>query len=287
MKTKKILIGMMAVLFSFSSCNKEEDITTSLITEDEASISAKLDLMNDDVSKIIEEQLNTNNRFERRSAEINMLFVTSCPTITTLPLDLSTVRIGDEIKVTVDFGTAGCELPNKNIVKGKVIVSFKHNPSDPLRTINYSFDNFYHNDVKITGNKTFVRTMTTPTPSHPIITMNMDMTATFPDGKSYTRTGSRTTEIISGYDTPGDYNDNKYNVTGSWTTTYPNKLLLNSEITTPLLVDLSCKNFPITKGIVKLTKNNKTATINYGNGDCDNIALLTTNNISLSIYVGK
>ncbi len=285
MKTKILSIIVVLSLF-VTSCDKEI-LTSSLITEDEATVSAKLDIMNDDVSKIVEDQLNTTNRFDRVIAEPNRLFVPSCATISRLPQDLTNISVGDLITVTVDFGTSGCELPNKNIAKGKVIVSFKYEPSATSRTINYLFENFYHNDVKITGNKTFVRTMSTATPIHPIITMNMDMTATFPDGKSYTRTGSRTTEITSGYDTPANYLDNKYSVSGSWTTTFPNAASQYSEITTPLVVDLSCDKFSITEGVIKLTRKNTVATVNYGTGDCDNTAVFTINGIPFNIFVGK
>jgi hypothetical protein len=285
MKTKILSLIVVVSLF-VTSCDKEI-LSSSLITEEEATVSAKLDIMNDDVSKIVEDQLNTTNRFDRVSVAPSSVFVPSCATISKSPQDLSNIVVGDLITVTVDFGTDGCDLPNGNKIKGKLIVSFKYEPNATSRTINYSFDKFYHNDVEITGNKTFVRTMSTATPIHPIIKMNMDMTATFPDGKSYTRTGSRTTEITAGYDTPANYLDNKYSVSGSWTTTFPDAASQYSEITTPLIVDLSCTKFSITEGVIKLTRKNTVATVNYGTGDCDNTAVFTINGIPFNIFVGK
>ena len=130
---------------------------------------------------------------------------------------------------------------------------------------------------------------TATSPSHPIVTMNMDMTATFPNGNSYTRVGQRIREIIEGFDTPV-FTDNIYRITGSWTTTFPNTTIQTSTITTPLIVKMSCilVNKPLlVRGIITIVRNNNVATLDYGNGDCDNIAVFTLNGIPNTIIIGN
>jgi hypothetical protein len=181
-------------------------------------------------------------------------------------------------------------LSNGNFVKGKIIISFTYNPSATSHTITYTFDDFYHNGIKFVGNKTFTKVMSTTSPSHPIVTMNMDITATFPNGSVYVRVGQRIREIVEGFDTPGSWTDNVYQVTGSWTTTFPNTNIQTSTITTPLKVKLSCiaVNKPlIVEGVITFVRNGNTATLDYGNGTCDNTAVFTFNGNAYTIIIGN
>jgi hypothetical protein len=118
--------------------------------------------------------------------------------------------------------------------------------------------------------------------------MNMDMTATFPDGRVFTRVGQRVREIIEGYGTVS-WTDNVYKVTGSWTTTFPNTSLQTSTITTPLIVKMSCVavNKPlIVQGVITYVRGDRTATLDFGNGECDNTAVFTINGNEFIIIIG-
>ena len=67
-------------------------------------------------------------------------------------------------------------------------VTFTYQPSATTHTINYEFSGFYHNTVLYEGNKFFTRVMTLATatsPAHPVVTLNLDVTATFLNGKTY------------------------------------------------------------------------------------------------------
>ena len=118
---------------------------------------------------------------------------------------------------------------------------------------------------------------------HPIVTMNLDMTATLPNGDIVTRVGQRVREIIEGYST-SIWLDNIYQVTGEWTTTFPSGGVQNSTITTPLRIRMNCPN--IVRGVITIVRNGNTATLDYGNGDCDNLATLTVNGNSYTITLG-
>lgn len=289
--TKFILgLGLAITLFS---CSKDEE--ERAITSDEATINAKIDMANDDVSDVVEEQEAStySNSVNGRNEDPSFSTLSNCATISRVPAFGTAITPGTTVTKTIDFGTVGCTLDNGNVVKGKIIISFVFQPSATSHSITYTFDNFYHNGIKFVGTKTFTRVMSVETPnspSHPIVTMDMDLTATFPNGNVYTRVGQRVREIIEGYNTPGNFLDNIYKVTGSWTTTYPNTNDLVSTITTPLHVKMSCivpQKPLLVSGIITFQRNGNTATLDYGDGTCDNLAVYTVNGNSFNIVIGN
>ncbi len=293
MKIKKIIVAVALSLAIFS-CTKKDDAVENKFSADEAGVNAKIDVSNDDVSNIVEDQFDAtaaNSSGKSTETTVTASSLPTCVVITRVPAFGTPVTAGTLVTKTIDFGTTGCPMPNGNILKGKIIITFTFNPNATSNTITYLFDNFYHNAIKLDGNKTFTRTMSTSTlPSHPIVVMTMDITATFPDGRVFNRIGSRTREIIAGYDTPTNIADNVYQVTGSWTTTFPNTTVQTSTITNPLLIKMSCiaVNKPlIVQGVITFNRNGQTATLDYGIGACDNIAIFTHNGIQYSIIIGN
>jgi hypothetical protein len=288
MKTKIFILGIIVLLFTVS-CSKKDSSDNSSMSKEEAQSSSKIDLANDDVSSIVEDQYNNINSssFSNKNGE---LALSTCATITRVPSFGTALNDGDQVTKTIDFGSSYI-LSNNNVVSGKIIISFTYHPTAPSQTVNYNFDNFYHNNIKIEGNKTFTRTMTVATatsPSHPIVVMQMDLTATI-NGQSHHRVGTRTREIIAGYDTPNVFSDNVYSITGNWTTTHPTGTV-TSTITSPLLAKMSCMNVNkplLVQGVITFNKNNHSATLDYGTGECDNLAVYTVNGISYNIVIGN
>jgi hypothetical protein len=289
----KKLILSLALAVAMVSCTKNED-DNSTITAEEAGINAKLDIANDDVADIVaEEESNTyaNSLSGKTTEDLNST-LSNCATVTRVPAFGTPITPGTLVTKTIDFGTTPCVLNNGNTVSGKIIITFTYQPTAASHTITYTFDNFHHNGILFVGDKTFTRIMTVATatsPSHPIVTMNMDVTATFPNGNSYTRVGQRIREIIDGFGTPV-FTDNIYRVTGSWTTTFPSTTIQYSTITTPLIVKMSCMvvNKPLlVKGVITIVRNNNTATLDYGDGACDNLAVFTINGNSYNIVIGN
>jgi hypothetical protein len=284
MKTMKLILSLVLII-SVLSCSKEENSST--ISKEDAATNAKLDIANDDVSKIVEDQLTTEDGISGRSANDVNSYLPSCAVVTRVPEYGTVITPGTLITKTINFGTVGCPLPNGNILKGIIVITFTYQPDATSHTINYTFTDFYHNAIKFNGTKTFTRVMGTSVANanvHPIVTMVMDMTATLPNGNEVTRVGIRTREIIEGYNTPA-WLDNIYEITGNWTTTFPSGAVNSSTITTPLRVKMSCSN--IVKGVISIVRNSNTATLDYGNGDCDNLATFTINGNSYTITLGN
>lgn len=291
MKKLHLYYGLIlaAVLFS---CSKEEVIDQNISASD-VTIDSKIDIASDDISDIVgsQEMATYSNSISGRETGATSTTLTNCATVTRVPAFGTPLTPGTQVTKTIDFGTVNCTLENGNTVRGKIIISFVFQPTATSHTITYTFDNFYHNDIKYVGTKTFTRSMVTTANGavHPIVTMTMDMTVTFPNGDVFTRVGTRTREIIEGY-TTAPWADNIYQITGNWTTTRPNGSTRTATITTPLRIRMSCvlQQKPVTvKGIIAFVSATNTASIDYGNGDCDTTAVLTINGVSSTITLGN
>lgn len=296
MKNLLKIFVIFLFLITYLSCDDENtnDITADQLTSDEAIVNAKIDYANDDIATIAEQLFDNINgsTLNYRTIENNTTIFSNCATITRIPAFGTALSPGTQVTKTVDFGTSGCTLNNGNVVRGKIIITFTYQPNATSHTVTYTFDNFYHNNIKFEGTKTFTRSMTAATTStapHPIVVMQLDMTITMPNGDRYTRVGSRTRELIEGFST-FTYLDNIYRITGSWTTTNQNGNQYTATITEPLMAKMSCiiVNKPIlSQGIITFVRNNVTSTLNYGNGECDNFAIFTINGVSFTIIIGN
>lgn len=291
MRTTNLFLGFVLAL-TILSCSKDDTDSSDSISADDAKASAKIDAMNDDVSSIVEEQeaMTYDNPASDKTADLTPSQLSNCATITRIPAFGTAPTVGQTVTKTIDFG-AGCTLNSGNVVSGKIIITFVFDPGATSHTINYSFDNFTHNGIAFNGNKTFTRTMITteanPNP-HPQVTMTIDMTAAFPNG-TYHRVGSRVREIVEGY---GDavLVNNIYKITGSWVTTTPSGATQTSTISTPLRVKMSCitTNKPlIVSGIITIVRNDNSATLDFGSGECDNLAVFTINGNNYNIVIGN
>ena len=290
--TFKLLLALF--FLTTISCENDNELTSSQLTSEDALVNSKIDIASDDISSIADQlfdNVNSNTINYRNSNTENSVF-SNCATITRVPAFGTNLTPGTQVTKTIDFGTTGCTLNNGNIVKGKIIISFVFEPNAASHTITYTFDEFYHNNIKFVGTKNFTRSMTATTAtssSHPIVVMQLEMTITMPNGDVYTRVGTRTRELVEGYGTL-TFADNVYRITGNWTTTNQNGSQHTATITEPLMAKMSCTavNKPIlTKGIITFVKNNVTSTLDYGEGECDNIAIYIINGNSYTINIGN
>jgi hypothetical protein len=175
-------------------------------------------------------------------------------------------------------------------VKGKIIISFSKNFTTPIKTISYTLVGFYHNGKLIEGSKTITYELKSTellAAIHPVSTHTIDVKITFPDGTIYTRIGTRVREMIEGMTSITNWEDNVFLVWGYNITTFPNGSKYTCTIKTPLRINMSCKMpFPV-KGVIEIMKNDGKATLDYGNGDCDDLATMTVNGVSKEIHLKK
>ena len=286
MKTKIFFIASFIAIALFISCNSSDDSTDNMnpaSPTSQVAVDNKIDASIEDVSNIAEDQFSMKQSSTAKSSETVKSFLPACAVTTWTYVD-------GTFTGTIDFGTEGCTLENGNVLKGKITLSFSGNFMTPEQTITYSFDQFYHNGNKIQGSKTIIRTLKSNdllADVHPVFTCTVDMTITFEDGSIYTRTGNRIKEMVAGYDTKGNWSDNVFLVTGSETTAWPNGDTSSSTIKTPLRYEMACKKpFPVS-GTVSKVKNGVETLVDYGTGECDNLASVTTGGVTTTIELKK
>ncbi len=290
MKTKFLLFASLLSVAVFVGCSSDEtnkaddNVTTSkTISADDAIVNSEIDTTLDDVSVIVEDQF---------SIQQSAVAKTSTPVKSMLPTcaSVTTVLANEIYTKTIDFGTAGCAMPNGNVLKGKIIISFSKKTSISPKTISYTLEGFYHNGRLIEGSKTIMHEMKSSdllATVHPTTTHSIDVKVTLPDGKVFTRIGTRVREMTEGFATVGNWEDNVFLVWGYDITTFPNGSKYSSIIKTPLRITAVCKMpFPVS-GTVEIKKNDVLATLDYGNGECDNLATMTTNGESKVIELKK
>lgn len=110
-----------------------------------------------------------------------------------------------------------------------------------------------------------------------VISFEMVSTTTFEhNGESYTivRELSGEREWMEGFDTPA-VADDIFMLSGSGSITVNEVLKFQKTITEPLLIDRSCR-FPLS-GIIEIVRGDEMMTIDFGTGECDNIAQVTKN----------
>lgn len=293
MKPKIILISTLLAFVFFISCSTNESIqgptAATAITSDDIIADADIDSAVDDVNTVAEDQYATQLSLTLKTTQTVKSILPACATITVVVTNDTWTR-------TIDFGTEGCTLQNGNVVKGKIIVSASRNFSELTKSITVSFVNFYHNKKLIEGSRTITTTVKSSelmAAAHPVFTNSIDMTITFADGKKYSRLGTRVRELVEGIDTKFVLEDNVYLVWGYHITTFPNGSKFTATIKTPLRFVMACKlPFPLsgTKNFLKVDKdgaNRKEGLIDFGKGDCDDLATITINGETKEIHLKK
>ena len=285
MKTK-IVSGIAIVMLSFFiSCDSSNDGNDNnpTLTAKDIAVNSKIDVAIDDVVYIVEDQYTAQQSISNRSSTASKSILPTCATFTTVLVDGTWTR-------TIDFGSAGCTLPNGNVLKGKIIISFSNDFTSKSRTLLYRFVDFYHNGKLLQGNKSITyesKSTELLATEHPVMTFTVDMKITFDDGKVYSRTGTTVKETIEGSETPLNWEDNVFLVTGNSATSLANGDTVTTVITTPLRYITSCKlPFPVS-GIVSITKNTSVGTLDFGDGKCDNLATLTIDGVTKDIILEK
>ncbi len=273
LKLKLVAIFMVSGLV-FTSCEDSNLVEVTdvaevvdVISDEEAIALVESDDISDEVDNIIDDflydDLNLSGKDEALKTDDRFGGMPDCV--------VKTVVIDGTIKtVTLDFGE-GCELPSGNIISGKIIMSYSFDLELQIITVIQSFEGFTFNDITVVGENTIVRIKENEN-GNPESTKTIDMILTWEDGESVSRVGTKTREWIEGYDTI-TWDDNVYLITGNWTNTFKDGTVCSAIITEALRREMSCRF--IVSGIIEYTKGELTSSLNFGDGTCDDIAVLT------------
>ncbi len=225
-----------------------------------------------------EDQSNAENYFQDAEDQEDLVIetrdgggsFTGCPTVTVVPDDATFPRT-----ITIDFGE-GCEGPNGRIRKGKIVV----NQSDAIwvegavRTA--TFEDFFVDDAQMEGVRTIINEGSDAEGNLTFSRTVVDGKITFPNGKFITWESSYLLTQTTGGQTPNILSDNVFEVTGNASGTNRNGHDFTATIDEPLLKNKLCPW--VSSGLITLIVEDKTLTLNYGSGSCDNKATLTLPN---------
>lgn len=285
MKTSKLNIGILALFLAlglvFTNCQGDDEVNTFAndpISVEDAQVVADTDDVTEGVSDLVE-QLYIEDGMMGNRMEFSSFMPSHCGKRTVKWSMNETLKT-----VTIDFGD-GCELPNGNFVKGKIIIEFNGNRELLMHTVKVSYDNFYYNHKKIEGSTSIERKFANAN-GNPQSTVTVGIKITFPDGLYVERSSVKVREMIAGKDTPGVWGDNVFLITGNWTTVFKNGNVHKGEVIIPLRREMACRF--LVSGSIKIEKGDRSGTLDFGNGDCDNKATFTNENGEVKeILLGK
>ena len=170
--------------------------------------------------------------------------------------------------ITIDYGETNCQVRPNIYKRGKVIITL----SDSITAVNakrlVTFEDFYINDRPVTGTLQLTN-LGYDDNGQPVFGMSNHFSV-----GDWSRQTTGTKTWIQGYGS-GDYTDNIFLLDGSSSTTRPNGVIVNRTITEALLVDRECGY--ITSGILSVNWNGNSAIIDFGDGSCDDQAVITIN----------
>ena len=291
MKTKNLwatLLITSGFAFLGTSCSSDSDSTFSSTSDAALAVTvsdeSQASTVNDEIVTEADLYLNTvansgyqavSSGYQAVKAETDTV---TGPTITISRPDSVTFPK----TITIDFGTTGFTGKRGNILKGKiiVIVSNKMWKENSSKTI--TFDNFYVNDNKVVGSKT-VTYKGLNTNNHPYWTVSANDTITRTDGSTVIWISERTRERVDDNGTPLNLSDDKYSITGSSSGVNAKGVAYTQVIdeNNPLII---YNNYPhFVQGIVTITSDKRTATLNYGDGTKDNKATITINDVTKNV----
>ncbi|MCX2719211.1 hypothetical protein [Lentiprolixibacter aurantiacus] len=253
--------------FMFISCEKKE--SPEVINEEQTFEVANLqtsdesELISEEIMNIGEDVYATDEISLTSRANYRSDYLPDCVTITTVVT--STTR-----EKTIDFGE-GCELPNGNVLSGIIYLSYEKDMDLATKTIALSLENFTFNGVAVEGSASIVR-MRSNENGNPQSDASASFSGTWPDDSTASFTGNRTREWIEGFGS-GFWGDNVFLISGKSTFTGKMGNVFAKETISPLRRELSCRF--IVSGVLQITRNELTATLDFGDGSCDAKGLLT------------
>jgi hypothetical protein len=282
---KKVILSVFVIaLFTIFSCNRDK--TDFLSDEEESMIS------NDAAVESVYESMNYETDFFTGSDAAIMESGGSTKAFGFWRRYL--LEIGPDITVepegfvfpktvTIDYGD-GIELVNGRFISGIVQIDVSAPPRELGATRDISFEDFYIDSVNIDGN--IVKTCTDTSETYSEFTALSDLVFTFSDETYIERHAERITVVEGVISTPYDYSDDVLTISGFADSESSEGVSFSRVITEPLIKPATCRF--ITQGMVNFYKNDDlVAELDYGNGVCDDLAIITKDGESRQITLGK
>lgn len=264
------IIAMLTgiLLLAAISCSKDESTADELsssevISSTELQFSDEAEMISEEVTTIAEDVYATDEISIISKVDYRSDYLPDCVTITTVVTDTTREKI-------INFGE-GCELPNGNVLSGIINLSYVKNMEAASKSIALNLEDFTFNGVTIEGSADILRVRSNEN-GNPQGTANASFSATWPEGDTASFDGTRTREWIEGFGS-GFWGDNVFLITGKRTYVGREGNVFVKEVTIPLRRELSCRF--IVSGVLEISRNDNTASLDFGEGSCDAKGILT------------
>lgn len=264
MKKFSILLMALAAFATttFIGCKKDKEVEDDFATEQEMSENMALSEADyTDVGNITD---------EAASGELSS-YKGGCGTITH-------DSTSNPRKIIIDFGTTNCLCRDGKYRRGKIIVTYNGRYRNMGTVITTTFVDYFVNDNQIRGTRV-VTNLGPNSKGHPTFTVVVNGSIVLANGKGIIQHhATRTRTWIVGYNT-NIVADDVYLIEGNTKTINAKGEEFEANIRKALRIEVSCSN--IVSGVIDFTRTgrtNRTSSIDYGNGTCDRLAVLTLPN---------
>lgn len=257
MKQSFFLIAalLMGIAF-FQSCKKSENSDLDVLTSEDIAT-------NEDFSEEIDFAVDI--AIEERGGG------STCPTVT-----LAQPWGTWPNTITIDYGPDGCTGPNgDHFLKGKIIIEQSAGMFTAGAERTKTFDNFFIDDVQISGAKSWKNNGLDASGNWSYTKTATNMVLSYPDGTSTTWNHTHTSTLVEGATTLTHW-DNVWSTTGSSSGTNRNGVNYTATIVEPLIKKAVCRW--ISTGVLEVSRDGQTASLDFGNGTCDRFGTLTLPN---------
>jgi hypothetical protein len=265
-KKGTLLIAASVVLFS--ACKRASKDDNYLSNDDDrvgyAADLSRIERVNDDVISLS----------DQAGILYNATYIGACATV-------ASDTINNPHTLIVRFGSTDCTALDGHTRKGAIIITYTGHYLDLNTVHNISYDNYYIDGNKLTGSAKVTRVDTTVTGDYYYRVQVSDSLNMSPDplqSQFVVWSGSLTRKWVGGA-TTNDRNDDVFSVSGSGTLTRPNGHVFTMGISVPLQFNVNCEYAG--SGVVNVAGYDGSRVINYGTGNCDQLAQL---NIAQHVY---
>ncbi len=279
------LIGALTI----SSCQKESSInavtetnpTELAATQEATTQDAETEAQYDDVFNITA-SMNTSEVGEDLgvSANVSGLFELGSTTNTNT-VHCFTITVVPNIPhvfpktVTIDFGT-GCLGRDGKLRKGKIVSIYTNPMVLPGAKVSTTFIGYHVYSFKIEGTHITENTSRSNMQGWKVVVIDGKITNT--NSNRWRKWNSEKDVLqVAGNGTPRFPLDDIYKITGSATGSNSGGHTWSSLIVEPLIKKFTCPW--IVQGTVRLVRDGRPALLDYGNGQCDNLAIIYINGV--------
>lgn len=255
MKNHIFKVGiLLSFAFLFVACQKEEMESDDIQSAEDASSSESL--------------LNSAND-EAVLAMYSSGNSTGCPTVTWADTPGSYPNT-----ITLDFGT-GCVGTYGHTKSGKLIIEVTGDLYTTGSIRSMSTENFFVDDVEVEGTRSVTNLGNNDSDQMHWSVEITDARLTFPDEQFVEWSASRVRTLIEGQSTFETAEDDVYSITGGSQGVNRRGQSFSSTIVSPLIKSMDCRW--ISEGVREVITNDRVRSIDYGDGTCDNQAVVTGN----------